>query len=63
MMRVRYSIHWPTFLASLLLVLSIICTIGYAVAGPRVPWPSISLLYLLDLAAVCIYTLARGVDE
>lgn len=62
-MKPRYSIHWPTFLAALLLVLCLVCTLAYAVAGPRVPWPSISVLYLLDLASVCIYALARGVGE
>ncbi|MCI6557339.1 hypothetical protein [Schaalia hyovaginalis] len=58
----RYTIHWPTFLASLLLVLSIVCTIGYAVAGPRVPWPSISLFYIVDLLALVLYGLAREVS-
>lgn len=59
----NYRINWAVLLAALLLVLCIGCTLGYAVAGPRVPWPSISLFYLLDLAAVCIYALARGADE
>lgn len=59
----RFRIDWKVFLAALLLVLCFVCTLAYAVAGPRVPWPSISVFYLVDLAAIVIYLLARGVDE
>lgn len=59
----KWRIEWRVFLAALLLVLSLVCTVAYAVAGPRVPWPSISVFYLVDLAAIVIYLLARGVDE
>lgn len=59
----RYRIDWSVFLAALLLVLCLVCTLAYMLFGPRVPWPSISLFYLIDLIAVALYVLARDRSE
>lgn len=55
----KWRINWHVFLTALLLILCFICTMAYMWFGPRSPWPSISLFYLLDLIALCLYGLAR----
>lgn len=59
----RYRVDWGVFLTAILLILSGTCTLAYMVFGPRSPWPSISLFYLVDLIAVALYVLARDRSE
>lgn len=59
----RFHVDWAVFLTAILMILSFTCTMAYMWFGPRVPWPSISLFYLIDLIAVALYVLARDRGE
>lgn len=59
MKRRRWRIDWDVFLTAILLILCFICTLAYALFGPREPWPGISIFYILDILALGLYALAR----